>query len=177
VNGYAPQVAASPSGDAQLLRAERAALARVASLVAHAPEPTPVFAAVARELRQVLDADATRIVRHEPDGVATVVASDGWAFDELATKLTTPIVIHGRRWGAVASGWRRSNRQTARVEERMAQLTEILSIAMAEAEARIELRRLHDQLGRRPSGAAAGHQGELLDPRDRAPAEEWGPLG
>jgi signal transduction histidine kinase len=54
---------------------EQAALRRVATLVARNVPPSEVFAAVAREVGQLLDVDATHMGRYEPDGTATAVGS------------------------------------------------------------------------------------------------------
>jgi signal transduction histidine kinase len=59
------------------LAEEQAALRRVATLVAHGLPPAEVFAAVAQEVGSVLGADATNIVRVEPDGAATILARVG----------------------------------------------------------------------------------------------------
>jgi signal transduction histidine kinase len=56
------------------LVAEQSALRRVATLVAREPSPQEVFTVVADELRRLLGADVTGILRYETDGTATVVA-------------------------------------------------------------------------------------------------------
>jgi signal transduction histidine kinase len=56
---------------------EQAALRRVATLVARGGPAAEVFAAVAQEVGSVLGADATNIVRVDPDGAATVLARAG----------------------------------------------------------------------------------------------------
>jgi signal transduction histidine kinase len=56
---------------------EQAALRRVATLVARAVPPPEVFAAVAREVGQLLSVDVTHMARYELDGTATGVASWG----------------------------------------------------------------------------------------------------
>ena len=55
---------------------EQAALRRVATLVARESAPDSVFAAVVREVGQVLGVDATHIGRYDPD--ATVVSVAQW---------------------------------------------------------------------------------------------------
>ena len=71
------------------LAQEQAALRRVATLVAHGLPPAEVLTAVAHEVRHVLGADATNIVRLDPDGVVTVLTRVG---DDLAE---LPV---GSRW-------------------------------------------------------------------------------
>jgi signal transduction histidine kinase len=59
------------------LAEERAALRRVAKLVAGGAPPAEVFAAVTQEAQGVLGADGTLMFRLDPDGQATVVALVG----------------------------------------------------------------------------------------------------
>jgi GAF domain-containing protein len=59
------------------LAEEQAALRRVATLVAHGMPPAEVFTAVADEVRHVLGADGTNIVRLDPDGAVTVLTRVG----------------------------------------------------------------------------------------------------
>jgi signal transduction histidine kinase len=54
---------------------EQAALRRVATLVAEGVPPPEVFAAVAREMGQLLGVDSTHLARYEPDGTVTSVGS------------------------------------------------------------------------------------------------------
>jgi GAF domain-containing protein len=54
---------------------EQAALRRVATLVAEGVPSAEVFAAVARELGQLLGVDSTHLARYEPDGWVTSVGS------------------------------------------------------------------------------------------------------
>jgi len=61
----------------RVLAGEQAALRRVATLVALGGPPAEVFAAVAREAGSVLGADATTILRLDPDGATTVIARVG----------------------------------------------------------------------------------------------------
>ena len=68
---------------------EQAALRRVATLVARGLPPAEVFAAVADEVSSVLGADGTVIVRRDPDGATTLVASVG------AHRAELPV---GSRW-------------------------------------------------------------------------------
>ncbi|WP_343972884.1 GAF domain-containing sensor histidine kinase [Pseudonocardia aurantiaca] len=71
------------------LAQEQAALRRVATLVARGLPPAEVFAAVADEASSVLGADGTVIVRRDPDGATTLVASVG------AHRAELPV---GSRW-------------------------------------------------------------------------------
>jgi PAS domain S-box-containing protein len=62
---------------------EHAALRRVATLVAKGVSAAEVFAAVAEEVEQLLDAQATAIGRLEADGTMALVASSGTASTEM----------------------------------------------------------------------------------------------
>ena len=63
---------------------EQAALRRVATLVARAASPAAVFAAVAKEVGQVLaDADFTMVGRYDPDRAVEVVGGWSRAGDQL----------------------------------------------------------------------------------------------
>jgi signal transduction histidine kinase len=57
------------------IAAEQAALRRVATLVARGVPPDEVFAAVAREIAQVMGVHATHMARYNSDGTATGVGS------------------------------------------------------------------------------------------------------
>lgn len=63
--------------DLRRLADEQAALRRVATLVAKGATPEDVFAAVAREVAQVLDLPLVEMCRYEPDGTATVIGATG----------------------------------------------------------------------------------------------------
>jgi signal transduction histidine kinase len=82
---------ANAEGRAEItkLLEQQAALRQVATLVAEGVPPDEVVAAVADEIGRVLDADATLMVRLEPDGATTVVAKVGEHPDDMAV---------GSRW-------------------------------------------------------------------------------
>jgi signal transduction histidine kinase len=67
----------------RVLAEEQAALRRVATLVARGVAAAEVFAAVAREVGSILGADATTILRLDPDGAATVLSGVGGHPDEF----------------------------------------------------------------------------------------------
>jgi signal transduction histidine kinase len=163
------------------LAEEQAALRRVATLVARGVQQGEIFAAVAQEVRRVLDVSGS-IVRYEPDATATTVAIWGdvplapvgtnWrlegdsvtarvfrtrraarmdGYDEAAGELAafarrlgarsvvgSPIVSDDRLWGVVISGLT-SESVPAAVEARIANFTELLGIAISNAETRTEL--------------------------------------
>ena len=68
------------SGDElRVLAAERAALRRVATLVARGTRPEEVFAAVVEEIGQLLAVDLASMARYDSDGMLTFVAAWGRA--------------------------------------------------------------------------------------------------
>jgi PAS domain S-box-containing protein len=137
---------------------EQAALRRVATLVAEAHDPAGLFEAVAVEVGQLLDADATRLLRDEHDGTASVVAAYG-ASDpavDVGARLTVdrsqrlleaaggvavaaPIVVSGRTWGVILAVFANRDAVRADTEGRMAQFTELVATAVANAQSSAEL--------------------------------------
>jgi signal transduction histidine kinase len=73
----------------RVLAEEQAALRRVATLVARGAAPEEVFAAVTKEIGQLLALGLAYMGRYEPDGAVTTVASWGGPADAI------PV---GRRW-------------------------------------------------------------------------------
>jgi signal transduction histidine kinase len=166
------------------LAEEQAALRRVATLVARRVPASELFDAVAAEVHRLLGADATRLLRYEPDGMATAVAgyadrgveiveSERFTLEGesvMATVLRTgrpartddyegasgsiaarvrergiqssvgaPIVVEDRLWGVMVAAWKRTEALSADTEERMAQFTELIATAIANAQSRAEL--------------------------------------
>jgi signal transduction histidine kinase len=72
------------------LAEEQAALRRVATMVARGVAPEEVFAAVVEEVARLLPVDMAGLIRYDPDGTLTYVASWGKTADH------TPV---GSRWG------------------------------------------------------------------------------
>jgi signal transduction histidine kinase len=62
-------------GELERLAREKAALHRVATIVARGEPPSTVFAAVTKEAGQVLGADMTRLIRYESAGTTWVVGA------------------------------------------------------------------------------------------------------
>ena len=163
---------------------EQAALRRVATLVARAVPASELFDAVAAEVLQLLDADATRLMRFEPDGTATPLAgrgapgaatgegvrmtlegesvtaialrtgrparmdsyesSSGMLADAareagMRTAVGAPVIVEDRVWGVMLASWKNSEALLADTEERMAQFTELIATAIANAQNRDEL--------------------------------------
>ncbi|MEQ4209240.1 CHASE3 domain-containing protein [Actinopolymorpha sp. B9G3] len=90
---------------------EQAALRRVATIVAQGRSPDEVFAAVAKEVGLLLGAEATRLLRFEADGRATVMS--GW------TREGDPVPAGGRIAidGIVAAMVRQSGQPARKTEQ------------------------------------------------------------
>ncbi len=169
--------------DLRRIAEEQAALRRVATLVAHDVPREQVFEAAASEVRSLLGADATVLVRYEePDAVvlatsagagsditvgrrfplqegsltasvfrtgrstrmdeyAAQAGENARAIEELGINaaLGAPIVVAGRPWGVMAAIWRKAEAMLPGHEERIAQFTELVATAIANAESRAEL--------------------------------------
>jgi signal transduction histidine kinase len=168
----------------RVLTNEQAALRRVATLVAQGHDAGELFDAVAVEVGRLLRADATRLLRYQDDGTASVVASYGapdadigagahpsldrgqlWGRvaqsrrperadrlqdgpDDLAKSLlavgiaaavAVPIVVSRRPWGAIVAAWKHPDMAGGDTEIRMAQFTELVATAVANAESGAEL--------------------------------------
>jgi signal transduction histidine kinase len=77
IYAVARDVTEAKHADAELrkLLAQQGALRRVATLVARESEPGDVFAVVAEEIGRLLGADASGVVRYDPDGHGVVVGT------------------------------------------------------------------------------------------------------
>lgn len=95
------------------LAAEQAALLRVATLVASEYEPEELFDAVAREIGQLLDVDATAILRYGPDESATTVAA--WSAGDISIERGMKLPLDGEN---LASDVLRSGRPHRREDYR-----------------------------------------------------------
>jgi PAS domain S-box-containing protein len=151
----------------RILSREQAALRRVATLVARGDDPRDLFAGVALEVGRLLGADATRLLRYEDDDTASVVGSYGAPDADIgvgshpaldrgrvwrrvaqrrsplatgsAATVAVPIVVSGRVWGAIVSVWKQPDRAGRDTAVRMAQFTELVATAVANAESGAEL--------------------------------------
>jgi signal transduction histidine kinase len=155
----------SESGRSRLAE-EQSALRRVATLVAREVEPSEVFAAVALETRELLGADATIIACLEPDATTRIVAATGQGArvgerrkpepglpiaevlrsgraaraDDIrgGVEVATPVLVGGRLWGVTQLS-SRGGPLPADTSQRLAEFTELVAIAIANAEDRAEL--------------------------------------
>jgi signal transduction histidine kinase len=126
----------------RVLAEEQAALRRVATLVARAVPPPELFEAVAIEVRHLLGADATRLLRCPLDpsvnGAAALVIGSGRPA-RARCDVGAPIVVEGRLWGVMLATFERAEALAAGTEERMAQFTDLVATAIANANSRAEL--------------------------------------
>jgi signal transduction histidine kinase len=176
-------VVPEPAGDNRIT-GERAALRRVATMVARAVTPEAVFGAVTEEAGRLLAADYAAMARYEPEGARTVVGawtstgatvqagnraglggrdvativfqtgqaariddqtSDFGPIGEVVRVLGlhaaagVPVRVEDRLWGVlvVAS---RAEPLPAGTEARLARFTELAATAIANAQARVDLR-------------------------------------
>jgi signal transduction histidine kinase len=174
--------AASSESARSKLADEQAALRRVATLIAEGGPPEEVFDAVAVEMRDLVGADVTRIIRREGDGTATLVGGtgtddrprplgraepglataevfrtgrthriddDSGVSSEVATRwlgspasfrsaVASPVTVAGGLWGTIVS-ISLDGPLPQETERRMAEFTELLAIAIANASSRAEL--------------------------------------
>jgi signal transduction histidine kinase len=140
------------------LAAEQAALRRVATLVAQGVHPQELFTAVVEEVGQLLPVDYTHMGRYEPDGAFTFVAV--WSRANplvrvgsqlrlgpigalgpesgVRSAIGTPITVEGRLWGSMSAG-SIDQPLPSDTDKRLAQFTELVGMAIANAENRAEL--------------------------------------
>ena len=129
----------------QRLADEQAALRRVATLVAREPSPEALFAAVAAEVAAVLGADVTRVLRYEPDGSTTAVG--GWSRPGadlppdagVRSSVGASVVVEDRAWGVVIAGTAHGTPLAPESQARIAQFTELVATAIANADNRAKL--------------------------------------
>ncbi|MEA2197925.1 MAG: hypothetical protein QOJ25_1976 [Solirubrobacteraceae bacterium] len=138
--------------DNRMLSREQAALRRVATLVAEGQVARELFDAVALEVGQLLSADATRLLRYQDEGTACLVGSYGDSDPgigvgsdlrvdqgQLWGRVAVPIIVSGRPWGAIVAAWKDPEMAGGDTEIRMAQFTELVATAVANAESAAEL--------------------------------------
>jgi signal transduction histidine kinase len=169
--------------DLRRVAEEQAALRRVATLVAHDVPPDQLFEAAASEVRGVLGAGATVLVRYDEEGAVVLASSAGAGIEFVAGErvplvgdsvtatvhrtgrparmdgyagaagpiaadqrkagiraaVGAPIVVGARLWGVMIASWRKGDEVQPGVEERMAQFTDLVGTAIANAQSRAEL--------------------------------------
>ena len=179
----------------------QAALRRLATLVARGEPPEAVFVATTREALWHFGGSSARLIRYEPDGTATLLASEGAAgpyarvgepwevyppagltatvrrtgraaqvedYRELPggeryvraglrSAVATPIHVNGRLWGVIAVG-SGEGPQPRDNGQRMTEFTDLVAIAVANAQNRAALEASRDELARLVKEQAALHR-------------------
>jgi len=144
-----PRRSESPS-DLKVVVQERDALRRVTKLIAGAAPPDEVFAAVVSEAGRLLECDYATLSRCEPDSARTILASwtrthEGPFEDDshqdfgIRGTVGVPITAEGRLWGVLLVEARDANTLLPDTEERLTGLTELVGMAVTNADARQKL--------------------------------------
>lgn len=176
--------------DNRRLAEEQGALRRVATAVARGEDPAILFELVCSEARGLLRADSARLVRFSGSGPAAVVGRSGAldpgapvcplaeavrttgdaALDRSPARLAVPVRGEGGLWGALCVGGHAEPDEPGACH-RLSRFSELVGIAVANAEARTRLdalagtdhltgfanhRTFHEQLARACAAAAGG---------------------
>jgi signal transduction histidine kinase len=124
--------------------AERAALRRVATLVARETPPDVVLAAVAREAGEMLGVDGTRLGRFEGDAVVSV-AEWGARLPLDGNSISAQIAVDGRPWGVMVASSRTADPFPPDAEARLQDFTELVAAAISNAGAHDRARVLAEE--------------------------------
>jgi PAS domain S-box-containing protein len=124
-------------------REEQAALRHVATLVAEVAPAEVLFSSVAEAVARLLGARSAQVVRDEPDGSATILASapaESDAEGDAATgSMRAPIVVEDRVWGAIVVTFPEAEPPRPATEERLTRFTQLVATAIANTESRTQL--------------------------------------
>jgi signal transduction histidine kinase len=129
------RAAARARADLALLADEQAALRRVATMVARGVPRDELFRGIAGEVAALLPVGDMALVRDQGNA-SVVVATSGDGSVDVAGGVATPIVVDGRRWGAIVS---------AAADPRLDQFAALVATAIGNAEARATVGRLADE--------------------------------
>jgi PAS domain S-box-containing protein len=167
-----------------VLASREGSLRRIATLVAGGAASAEVFAAIAREVAQVLGVSLVAVWRYESDGTGTVVGAwseppnlleigSRWPLDDtviisrvretgrparsddladvhgtvadivreavIRSAAGAPIVVDGDVWGVMAAGGTEGERLPDRIEDRLAEFTELVATTISNSASREEL--------------------------------------
>ena len=134
--------------DRSALAEGQAALRRVATLVATAAPAEDLFDEVAQAVATVLGVPRVTLNHHRSDGALVEVASAGidvagsTRARPAETSIEVPIVVAGQIWGDISVAARPADRLPAETEQRLHDFTELLGLAISNAESRDALQRL-----------------------------------
>jgi signal transduction histidine kinase len=145
------------------------ALSRVAGLVAEGAALADVLSVVVAEVSGVLGVPAVRLEQYEGGAELVVLAVTGWdrlapgsrrplesgslaatvlqtgqPYD-LAREAAVPIIVHGSVWGLMSVRAERDGALPDTTDTRLGKLAELVAVAIANAQARDELRSLADE--------------------------------
>jgi signal transduction histidine kinase len=143
----------------RVLFEQQQGLRQVATLVAGGASSAEVFDVVVAEVAELLRAESTYLLRCDPDGRASVVAGRSNEGTGLAvgdrlllgdaaamgsqfgagSAVAAPVVVDGATWGVMVGGWTAPGAVSAETEARLAEFTELVAIAIANANSRAEL--------------------------------------
>jgi signal transduction histidine kinase len=163
---------------------EQAALHRLATLIACGEPPSTVFAAVSKEVGEILGADLTRMLRYKSDQTTTVIGAWGgpdevlpidtdWTIvgrnipsmtlqknapvrmdcfvgavsplcvflreHGIRSGVGTPITVEGKCWGVMTAFSTHDRLLPRRAETHICDFTDLVAIAIANAQARTDL--------------------------------------
>ena len=133
------------------LQEQYAAVRRLTRLIAQDTELDVFFDAVVSEVGRILDASSC-LLRHDADGSTTVVASLGdpalakgsrWpdgGSSRLDSSVTSAVVVQGVMWGTLCA--RSPEPPLLGAEAWLADVAELVSVAVAAASSRVALRQL-----------------------------------
>jgi signal transduction histidine kinase len=85
-----------------------------------------------------------RAVRFDADDLAAADLPPGMRAEEARSAVNVPILVEGRTWGVIGVGSRRE-RLPADTDQRLVGFTELVATAIADAQARLELRRFAEE--------------------------------
>ena len=141
---YASRRAEASEAARSALADEQAALRRVATLVARGVAPDEIFAAVAGEVRTLLDVDGARVVPAAAEDRDAVVPA---AIRRLGipSAVGAPIVVDARPWGAMLAWSQDRPLRAEATEARLADFTDLVATAISNTASRAELARLADE--------------------------------
>ncbi|MFF5085405.1 GAF domain-containing protein [Actinoplanes sp. NPDC000266] len=143
---------------------EQAAIQRIATLVAEVPPRSALFGLIAEEAGRLLDAAETRLSRLTGDQSATVVGHSGSSSSPLgaellpvvarsgraetsadATTLAIPVFAEGALWGILTAAAAPGRTLPPYAEKSLGQFADVMSTAIAGAEARHALARMAEE--------------------------------
>ena len=164
-----PPSTAERRDDRVRLLNDQVALSRVAGLVAEGAALADVLSVVVAEVSGVLGVPAVRLEQYEGGAELVVLAVTGWdrlapgsrrplesgslaatvlqtgqPYD-LAREAAVPIIVHGSVWGLMSVRAERNGALPDTTDTRLGKLAEFVAVAIANAQARDELRSLADE--------------------------------